>query len=267
MLSLGWSMRWHYMKLVLLAGDGISTDIVYHCLSKVYPIEKVIIEAPVSKKKLLQRRIKTLGARIVFGQILFQILVVPFMKKKSHKRIQEILDTKALSISKEYKSFSSCVFVESVNSVNCKELLQELNPDIVIVNGTRIISQEILECTEAVFINMHAGITPKYRGVHGAYWALFNKDPEYCGVTVHLVDKGIDTGEVLYQGLIQPSKKDNFCTYPYLQTAVGVKLEIKAIQDCIDGTLKTQVLNLPSKLYSHPTIWQYLKSYIKDGIK
>ena len=41
---------------------------------------------------------------------------------------------------------------------------------------------------------MHAGITPQYRGVHGGYWAVVNNDPEHCGVTIHFVDKGIDTG-------------------------------------------------------------------------
>jgi methionyl-tRNA formyltransferase len=36
------------------------------------------------------------------------------------------------------------------------------------------------------FVNIHVGITPKYRGVHGTYWALVNNDVENSGVTVHL---------------------------------------------------------------------------------
>ena len=52
----------------------------------------------------------------------------------------------------------------------------------------------LLEAVPAVFLNTLAGITPSYRGVHGAYWALVQRQPDACGVTVHLVDAGIDTG-------------------------------------------------------------------------
>src|SRR5438093_9923670 len=53
----------------------------------------------------------------------------------------------------------------------------------VVVNGTRIISEAVLTASDAVFINMHAGITPKYRGVHGGYWALYNGDGEAASST------------------------------------------------------------------------------------
>ena len=46
----------------------------------------------------------------------------------------------------------------------------------MVVNGTRILSRRMLESIDAVFLNMHVGITPKYRGVHGGYWALANGD-------------------------------------------------------------------------------------------
>jgi methionyl-tRNA formyltransferase len=114
---------------------------------------------------------------------------------------------------------------------------------------------------------MHAGITPKYRGTHGAYWALYNNDMENAGVTIHLVDEGVDTGNIIYQSSVPITEKDNFVTYPTLQTCVGVDYEIKAIKDIIDGSLKTVSNDLPSCLYSHPTIWQYLYHRFSDGIK
>jgi folate-dependent phosphoribosylglycinamide formyltransferase PurN len=72
--------------------------------------------------------------------------------------------------------------------------LKAINPDLVIVNGTRIISKKVLSSINSKFVNIHVGITPKYRGVHGTYWALVNNDVENSGVTVHFVDEGIDTG-------------------------------------------------------------------------
>ena len=63
------------------------------------------------------------------------------------------------------------------------------------VNGTRIISSRVLDSIGCPIINTHAGITPRYRGVHGGYWALAEGHPEEVGTTVHLVDKGIEPVE------------------------------------------------------------------------
>jgi folate-dependent phosphoribosylglycinamide formyltransferase PurN len=143
------------------------------------------------------------------------------------------------------------------------------------VNGTRIISKEVLNCVDAVFINMHAGITPKYRGAHGAYWALYNKDRENAGVTIHLVDEGIDTGNIIYQSVVPITEKDNFATYPTLQTCVGVEYEVKAINDIANGKLKTISNDLPSSLYDsfdvflagiHKLVLFKVNSYFPLGI-
>ena len=40
------------------------------------------------------------------------------------------------------------------------------SPRVVIVNGTRIIQERVLQSVDAIFLNTHAGITPMYRGVH-----------------------------------------------------------------------------------------------------
>ena len=111
------------------------------------------------------------------------------------------------------------------------------------------------------------GITPLYRGVHGGYWALAENDREHCGVTLHLVDQGIDTGGVLAQAQIEPTKQDNFVTYPYLQLVAGLELVPVVIDRLKTDQLVVQQLDLPSKLRTHPTFLQYLKGYIQFGAK
>ena len=157
--------------------------------------------------------------------------------------------------------------VSSVNEDQCLQLLQSINPQLVIVNGTRIISKQILESVNAVFVNMHAGITPKYRGVHGAYWALVNDDKQNCGVTVHMVDAGIDTGEVIFQATITPASNDNFVTYPLLQLAAGIPGMKKAIADTLAGRLGKTFAVGESKLWSHPGFGQYIFLRLIKGKK
>jgi len=138
----------------------------------------------------------------------------------------------------------------------------------VVVNGTRILSKRLLGCIDAVFINMHAGITPLFRGVHGGYWPLAQGQPEHCGVTVHLVDPGIDRGKVLGQALIQPTPEDNFTTYPLLQLAAGIPLMLRAVQGALDGAPET-VPHPPgsSMQWYHPTLGSYLKTFASRGVK
>jgi folate-dependent phosphoribosylglycinamide formyltransferase PurN len=244
-------------KIIMLCSECFSTSVLYNYISRYYTIEHIITEDPLRGMALAKRRIKKLGFIRVAGQVLFSGMIVPFLRMTSRKRIQKIkaaypFDETALPANKK-------THFSSVNQESCIQLLKEFNPDIVVVNGTRIISSKVLGSTNAVFINMHTGITPKYRGVHGGYWALVNNDKENCGVTIHVVDKGVDTGGILYQSTIPVTRKDNFITYPYLQFGEGLPLIKKAIDDIINN--KVVVLKpgtTESKLWYHPTIWQYL---------
>ena len=148
--------------------------------------------------------------------------------------------------------------VPSVNSPECIAELRRLAPDVVVVNGTRIIAKKVLQAITCPFLNTHAGITPLYRGVHGGYWALANNDPAHCGVSVHLVDAGIDTGGIVHQALIHPTAEDNFTTYPLLQLAAGLPLLVQAVREALAGTLHVQPPPAgASRLWSHPTLAQY----------
>jgi methionyl-tRNA formyltransferase len=145
--------------------------------------------------------------------------------------------------------------------------LTALKPDAVVVNGTRIISKNVLSCIDAPFINTHMGITPRYRGVHGGYWALARGDAEHCGVTVHLVDQGIDTGGVLYQDTIRSEESDNFTTYPIHQIAEAIPLMKAALKDVEERRLTVKAGVLPSQLWYHPTIAEYFQGYLQKGVK
>jgi methionyl-tRNA formyltransferase len=251
-------------RLIMLAGKGASTNILYHSLKNEYEIEAIILEDPVPKKEFLKKRIKKLGVWKVSGQILFQA-IAKYLNLTSGKRKKEILNFYGLE-DKELPS-EKVIKLSSVNDPECILLLKKINPELVIVNGTRIISEEILNSLPAKFINIHAGITPKYRNVHGAYWALVDKDLENCGVTVHLVDPGIDTGQIIYQKKISISSEDNFSTYPFIQLAEGIILLKQALTDIFSNKVVFEKNNLESKIWHHPTITQYLYYRLVHKVK
>jgi folate-dependent phosphoribosylglycinamide formyltransferase PurN len=251
------------MKIVMLVGNGESSRIVYNSLIRRNKIDMVIEESSVPTIVFFKRRLKKLGYLKVSGQILF-LIYNKFLFFRSKKRILEIKKSYDLS-DKDYPN-DTFKKVVSVNSDETTEILKEISPNLIIVNGTRIISKNVLDNINATFINTHVGITPKYRGVHGAYWSLVNNDKDNCGVTVHLVDTGIDTGGVLYQDTIEVTKKDNFNTYPYLQIAKAIPLLKQTIEDFSNDVLKEKTKNTVSNLYTHPTLYQYFINRI-NGVK
>lgn len=251
----------------MLAGNDDSSNIVYNYISEDYDIVCVITEKKsikgqiVDRYKFLKRRVKKLGFKTTLGQVLFLLFVNRPLRKKSEARIKQIINQNKLDNSPI--PLSKTFFVESINSDLTIQKLKELSPDVVVVNGTRIIAARVLECVNCKFINTHAGITPKYRGVHGMYWALVNNDKDNAGVTVHFVDNGIDTGLVISQAKAEASEEDNFTTYFYLQISEGVKLLKKAISDLFNNNLKMMKGPNESHLYYHPTIWEYKKNGVK----
>ena len=254
------------IKIVILSGQNKSTNIIFNSLRKEFTIEKVIIEKHIPMGRFFKRRIKTLGIIKVMGQLLFLILIVPIMKITSKNRLKQI--KKKYKLVDDPIKNSKILNLSSINSIETMKILRKYNPGLVIINGTRIISETILNSIDAKFINTHAGINPLYRGLHGGYWALIENNINKCGFTVHLVDAGIDTGNILEQGLIKPSKDDNFVTYPLLQLAEGLPLLKKAINDIFNNkmVIKPNPEGI-SKFWSHPSLWEYLLNRIIYKVK
>jgi hypothetical protein len=70
-----------------------------------------------------------------------------------------------------------------------------LEPDLLVHAGAGILRAPLLALARLGTLNAHMGLLPDYRGVHVAEWAAFNGDPVGCAV--HLIDPGIDTGDIL----------------------------------------------------------------------
>jgi hypothetical protein len=252
--------------IVLLGGDRASTRIVYHALRKSFPCIHVILEGGASRVRMILKRRRRLGTVTVLGQVAFVGAVVPFLRWRAQQRIGQIIQENGFD---ESPILERVIRVASVNSEECRSRLRTLDPAVVVVCGTRIIQGATLDCVRAPFINLHAGITPLYRGVHGGYWALAEGRPDLVGTTVHLVDTGIDTGRIIAQATLHLCDADCFVTYPYLQLASGLPLLRDAVGHAMAGDLSPVPGPLApgSALRSHPTAWGYLFRRVSRGVR
>lgn len=88
---------------------------------------------------------------------------------------------------------------KKIRSENSLKILKSLNLDFIFsFQYDQIISQEVINIPRLGAINLHFSPLPKYRGVAPIAWALINGENEY-GVTLHYMDPGIDTGDIISQ--------------------------------------------------------------------
>ncbi len=158
------------------------------------------------------------------------------------------------------------VEIGSINAPEAIAAVKAEQPAVVFLISCRMLSAATLAQMPCPVLNFHAGINPHYRGLMGGYWSRVMRDEGNFGATVHLVDPGVDTGAVLYQKRLTPSKRDTMHTYALLQTAGATDIAIRAIDDVLAGRVRPVAVSGPSRQWYHPTIWVWLWHGISRGI-
>tara|TARA_Y100001935_G_scaffold166340_1_gene136979 strand:+ start:213 stop:935 length:723 start_codon:yes stop_codon:yes gene_type:complete len=81
------------------------------------------------------------------------------------------------------------------NSSEVMPIIKQMELDLIVFGGTRIIRGEILDFPKDGVINSHPGLLPECRGSASPAWSVYHDIK--IGSTCHFCDNGIDTGEIL----------------------------------------------------------------------
>ena len=88
------------------------------------------------------------------------------------------------------------------------ELIKKENVDFIILAGfMRILGSDFVKNFPGKIINIHPSLLPKYPGLNTHKKVLENKDKEH-GVTVHLVDEGLDSGPIIGYAKVKVDVKE-----------------------------------------------------------
>ena len=89
------------------------------------------------------------------------------------------------------------------------ESVKKLNPDFILSYRYRhIIDEKFLQIVKVPIVNLHHSFLPFNRGAHPNFWSFYEDTPK--GISIHLIDKGIDTGDIIYQEEIQLDLESTF---------------------------------------------------------
>ena len=160
--------------------------------------------------------------------------------------------------------------IEHKNKALSKKLIN--NFDIIISFGYRkIIPKEIISNLKRPIINLHISYLPYNRGAHSNFWSFVNNTPK--GVTIHEIDYGIDTGDILFRKKIKFKITEDITfkqTYDTLIKEIE-KLFRKNYRPIVFGKYKKikqlskKKLNLKNKLPKNfswdISILKYIKTY------
>jgi methionyl-tRNA formyltransferase len=180
----------------------------------------------------------------------FNIVAVVTQSDKKIGRKQEVLASpvKKIALKNKINIFQP----ENLKDEKFIGEVKQLKPDLAIVAAYgKIIPKNILDIPGSGSINVHASILPKYRGASPIQSAIMAGD-EKTGVTLMLMDTGLDTGDIIIQKEIKIGKDETAESLTDRLSALGGKLLLGLINPWLAGKVKT--VPQDNKLVSHSKI-------------
>lgn len=129
---------------------------------------------------------------------------------------------------------------ERLRAPQAMQRLREWNPDLIVVAAFgQILRPEVLTLPRFGCINIHASLLPRYRGAAPIQAAILAGDKE-TGITIMLMDEGIDTGPMLSQRSIEILPTDTGGSLFEKLSVLGGELLLETLPRCLNGEIQPQ---------------------------
>ncbi len=129
----------------------------------------------------------------------------------------------------------SIIKTKDINSEETISQIKSFQPDIIVcAYFNQILKKEICDIPKLNCVNIHLALSQKYRGLNSYFWVLANNETE-SGVTIHEVDEGIDTGNVIAQQRVKISDADTAIGFFIKLSQIGGQLFISSLGDIEKG--------------------------------
>lgn len=252
------------MKIMLITQGDVFylpkiIDLLTKRLSQNYTVISIVKLDPSpsgKKKSLLKQSVDTLK---IFGIRFFTFYTFLYIYNKLIKQntIDSIAEANGVEVIK---------LIGSINEQKNINRLKSYNADLLIsVAANEIFKRPVLDIFPKGCLNLHTSLLPKYRGLMPTFWVLRNNE-RYTGVTVFIVDEGIDSGPIVEQQKVEIGKK----TQRELIIAtklIGVQLIEMAVNKILNNELNLQDNNADAATYFQYPTRKDVKIFYKNGKK
>jgi methionyl-tRNA formyltransferase len=130
--------------------------------------------------------------------------------------------------------------------------IRELQPQVIVVAAYgQILRPQVLSIPPSGVINVHPSLLPKYRGASPIAGALIAGE-EKTGVTIMLMDEGMDTGPILAQISIKIRPEDTTGSLVERLARIGADLLLETLPRWLEGQIRPQPQDNASATYTKP---------------
>lgn len=156
------------------------------------------------------------------------------------------------------------IITSNIHSIKTCELLRASELDLLINAGGGIFKPCLIGAIRIGIINAHMGLLPDMRGMNVLEWSIFYE--KQIGVTVHLIDRGIDTGDILAFKRITIEKGDSISDLRDKSGIVNFELFSEVLADFEKDTVSRKK-QLPGMGRQYFVMHLRLLSYVEGKLR
>ena len=223
------------MNLIILTSKGNRHNYFAKKLIDHFIDHKILL---IRESKYRKKKIKFLN---ILKSIKNKILNILFKYYLNKFNLEKKIFERNFFKNFEYKIFDkykiNILNLEDSNTLNTNKninIIRDFQPDIIVVMGTGLLSNQIIEIPKYNILNLHTGYSPNYRGDKSNFWPIINDDYSNFGATVHELSSGIDKGKIVFRRKIN-LHEINFPKINCLSIVHGTNLMKKAIKNIINN--------------------------------
>lgn len=152
-------------------------------------------------------------------------------------------------------------FIEAKKTLNEQrifEFLQHASPDVIISSNSLIFSKKLLSLPRIACINRHSALLPAYGGLWPVFQAMAHGENQ-CGVSIHLMELGIDKGSILTQQAIEIKPESTVDSLYKECFSISSSLILQALEKIRNRDFDPVKNDLTPSYYSFPSAIHWKK--------
>ena len=244
------------MNIVLITDPSITNNYLRKKFSDqfmTYIVEENA-SALTNLSRVVKRKNKSFFEKI--DVILFFVFYKIFKDSKTNKLLKKHLENKIIEPNFKTNDINSPTVISKVN---------KFEPDYIFTLGCSKLNDQWLD-TNYQIINIHTGILPNYRGRFCWFWPIYNKEPEFLGITAHIVTSKLDAGSIVGMRPTPVPNQETKIENLLLSTAQSSGQLIDSLIDNLKNNKPLDKINISNKsfpIYFEPGISDYFRFIFK----
>ena len=231
-------------------------DEFFKIYTPISDIKAVVLSRPMGKKSVFKLALQMYN---FYGPYDFlwmgtQYAFINVMGRKKTGLSHEGKRTRTYTVKQSALAFGVPVIERS--DLNSKEFLQfirQYNADLFIsVASPVIFKDELIKIPRLDCINIHNAPLPKYRGMLPNFWQLYHGEKR-AGITVHRIDAGIDTGDIITQKYVPIELNESLHNLITKTKKQGAHIIKEIIKDFRDQKVQHKKMEGTGSYFSFPT--------------